>query len=185
MDWFFCRNGEQHGPLSEQEFRGLIEQGTVKSDTQVWRAGMADWCAAGSVPGLFAPPPLPQSPPSPKTPPPVEATASPSDRVDETDQGRARGGPARPRKMADDYRGFLVWILMFFLVLPVGFAIIQLIPEGVTDRGGIINAALLGGILTALMATGIGAFNALPDSTAKKRIAQIIGDILSAGRRDA
>lgn len=59
-------NGQQAGPYDLATVQQLIGQGTVTPATLVWRAGMAQWAAAQSVPELAAlfnvPPPPPPAP---------------------------------------------------------------------------------------------------------------------------
>jgi len=57
--WFHAAEGQQKGPFPEAQFRDLIAQGIVRSDTLVWSEGMAGWQKAGAVPGL-----LPGAPPA-------------------------------------------------------------------------------------------------------------------------
>lgn len=57
-------NGQQAGPFDMATLQSQAAGGQLKRDTLVWKAGMAQWAAAGSVPelaGLFAamPPPIP------------------------------------------------------------------------------------------------------------------------------
>ena len=43
MEWYYAVGGERKGPVGEEEFQRLIQQGAVTSQTLVWREGMADW----------------------------------------------------------------------------------------------------------------------------------------------
>jgi len=58
-------NGQQAGPYPDSALRQLIQQQMIKTDTLVWKQGMAAWAKAGEVPDvapLFAPmgpPPIP------------------------------------------------------------------------------------------------------------------------------
>ena len=51
---YYCyHNGNQLGPISMDELRNL----NIRRDTMVWRDGLQDWVAAGSLPelsGIFA-----------------------------------------------------------------------------------------------------------------------------------
>ena len=63
--YWAIHNGMRIGPMSIEE---LIGYG-INENTPVWRAGLADWCAAGTVPelgSLMAPdiPPVPDYPPT-------------------------------------------------------------------------------------------------------------------------
>jgi len=46
--WYYIKNDQRHGPISENDVRGLVENGTITRDTLVWREGMSDWQQAGS-----------------------------------------------------------------------------------------------------------------------------------------
>lgn len=44
MDWYYANDDSNRiGPLSDEQFRGLIKGGTIADETLVWHAGMADW----------------------------------------------------------------------------------------------------------------------------------------------
>jgi len=62
--YFVAVNGQQTGPFSEQALSQMIQQGSLKKDSMIWKNGMAAWSAADQVPEvgkLFSsvPPPLP------------------------------------------------------------------------------------------------------------------------------
>ncbi|MBN8691513.1 MAG: DUF4339 domain-containing protein [Armatimonadetes bacterium] len=68
FDWFYIGQFGQLGPLSEEQMIELIRDEVVKPETYVWKAGMADWVRAQSIPqfvGTFpsgsghVPPPQP------------------------------------------------------------------------------------------------------------------------------
>jgi len=57
-------NGKQEGPYSYDELRQLVTKGELTKDSFVWKEGMQQWTAAGTVNELadiwtFVPPPLP------------------------------------------------------------------------------------------------------------------------------
>ena len=54
--WYYAVGGERRGPVDEA---GLRASGAITGDTLVWKAGMANWAAARTVPELA--PLLPQS----------------------------------------------------------------------------------------------------------------------------
>ena len=62
-------NGQQQGPLVEDQLRDLIARGAVRADTLVWSEGMAGWQKAGEIPGLMSMPPGPPSMPQGGSPP--------------------------------------------------------------------------------------------------------------------
>lgn len=43
MDWYYAFGGGQKGPVDEEEFQRLVQQGTITPETLVWREGMASW----------------------------------------------------------------------------------------------------------------------------------------------
>lgn len=47
--WFMHRNGLKEGPFTLAEMMGRKKDGILRSDSQVWRDGMAGWVAASSV----------------------------------------------------------------------------------------------------------------------------------------
>jgi hypothetical protein len=63
--WFYASQGQQQGPFSEAQLRGLIATGVVAADTLVWSEGMANWQRAGEISGLFSgpsgPPAIPRA----------------------------------------------------------------------------------------------------------------------------
>lgn len=62
--WYYAKNDQQHGPVSEDELRSLIASGSVQAGDEVWCEGMSQWRPAGELPELYgeqpvAPPPIP------------------------------------------------------------------------------------------------------------------------------
>jgi membrane protease subunit (stomatin/prohibitin family) len=62
--YFVAANGQQTGPFTEQVLGQMIQQGTLKKDSMIWKNGMAAWANADQVPELgklfsSVPPPLP------------------------------------------------------------------------------------------------------------------------------
>ncbi|KAB2849019.1 MAG: DUF4339 domain-containing protein [Hyphomicrobiaceae bacterium] len=41
--WFFYRNGQQQGPVTDEVFRQLVQSGQVGPSDLVWREGMQEW----------------------------------------------------------------------------------------------------------------------------------------------
>ena len=41
--WHFVEGGKRAGPFTEDEMKGFVRQGRVRSDTLVWCDGMTDW----------------------------------------------------------------------------------------------------------------------------------------------
>jgi hypothetical protein len=57
MEWYYAVEGEQKGPVNDDEFRRLAQQGVITPQTLVWREGLANWQPYAEQ----APPPPPLS----------------------------------------------------------------------------------------------------------------------------
>ena len=51
MNYYYAINGNQTGPVSEEELRGMVTGGTIPATTPIWREGMADWQPFAAVLG--------------------------------------------------------------------------------------------------------------------------------------
>jgi uncharacterized RDD family membrane protein YckC len=51
MNWYYVELGKQAGPASEEQIDEMFRNGKIKSDTLVWREGMADWVPYGEMKG--------------------------------------------------------------------------------------------------------------------------------------
>jgi Interferon-induced transmembrane protein/GYF domain 2 len=83
--WYYALGGrQQEGPVSDEQIRGMIQDGTLGREDLVWREGMAAWQPAGQVADLqfpvrpaypTPPPPRPQAvaPVAPYAPPQYQA----------------------------------------------------------------------------------------------------------------
>lgn len=49
-DWFYGKDGAQHGPVGEHEISRLLSAGEIDNSTIVWREGMSDWIPLAQVP---------------------------------------------------------------------------------------------------------------------------------------
>ncbi|BAM86332.1 conserved membrane hypothetical protein [Bradyrhizobium oligotrophicum S58] len=52
--WYYAAQGQQQGPIAEDELRDLIASGVVTAETLLWSDGMAGWEKAGRIPGLMS-----------------------------------------------------------------------------------------------------------------------------------
>lgn len=54
MNWWYADGEQRHGPFVESEFAVLVDNGTVRPSTPVWREGMPQWTPYGQVvaPGI-------------------------------------------------------------------------------------------------------------------------------------
>jgi hypothetical protein len=82
IEWYLARDGQQHGPLTENELDKFIELGHLRPTDLLWKAGFEDWRTALEV---FPPPP-----PTPPLPDPTADAASNEDPDEKPEQGTAR-----------------------------------------------------------------------------------------------
>ena len=50
--WYYCRYGQQTGPVALDELKELIECGELNGTTQVWETGMSEWVKVRNLPEL-------------------------------------------------------------------------------------------------------------------------------------
>lgn len=55
--WYYAQGEQQIGPVDDNAFSDLVARGVVRPDTLVWREGMADWAAYGTLEQRVVPPP--------------------------------------------------------------------------------------------------------------------------------
>jgi len=72
MDWFYAKDGQRTGPVSENNLKEFVRIGSVPTETLVWREGMEKWLPFTTV---FPPQDLPP------TPLQVQATCAVCDRI--------------------------------------------------------------------------------------------------------
>ena len=82
--WYYEKDGEQHGPVTQVELQALIEIGEISRDNLAWKPGEREWTETGTfevlLPSFQTPPPMraassPAPPPGSPPPVPVPATA--------------------------------------------------------------------------------------------------------------
>jgi hypothetical protein len=56
QQWHYTREGQQHGPIEEQELRRLAETDGLQRSDLVWTPGMPQWLQAGDARWLFRDP---------------------------------------------------------------------------------------------------------------------------------
>ena len=102
MEWYYSNNGQQAGPVSEEQLAELFRNGTVKPSVLVWNETMTEWTTIGKVeafaayaPALpMAAPPAPvDAPPTLSAPPPLAAAPV---TMSASPQGFAPSGMAEP-----------------------------------------------------------------------------------------
>lgn len=53
--WYYLRENQQQGPVSDADLNQLVQQGVVTEATMVWREGMDQWQSLGQATGVVAP----------------------------------------------------------------------------------------------------------------------------------
>jgi hypothetical protein len=51
--WYYCKNGQQLGPVRLDELTGLIERGELSADERVWKVGTPEWLRIYKHPELI------------------------------------------------------------------------------------------------------------------------------------
>lgn len=52
MTWFYAKNAQQLGPISEEDFSKKCASGEILTTDLVWKEGMPDWLPLSQVTGL-------------------------------------------------------------------------------------------------------------------------------------
>lgn len=63
MPWYYAKNDQRLGPVSDMEFARLAREKTIQNDTLVWQHGMPDWKSYGEVVPTLPPPEIAPSTP--------------------------------------------------------------------------------------------------------------------------
>ena len=63
IEWFLARDGQQYGPLNENEMRAFVDLGHLRMTDLIWRVGFAEWRSAPEVFAIHAQPAAPVSQP--------------------------------------------------------------------------------------------------------------------------
>ena len=56
MTWYYVKDGEAAGPVSNEELRSKLRLGSILPTTLVWRSGLTEWQAAGKIAPQIIPP---------------------------------------------------------------------------------------------------------------------------------
>jgi uncharacterized RDD family membrane protein YckC len=69
MNWYYVSQGQQAGPVTQEELLALVREGKISEETLVWREGMPNWTAFHQA-NITATPP--------NTPPPLQPPPAPN-----------------------------------------------------------------------------------------------------------
>lgn len=100
--WHYIEQGQQCGPLTDDELRERVAAGALRPEDYVWTEGMADWAPASQIQGLQWPGHSTPPPPVPPPPPPPPQAAAPAPGGSPTgDLNLPRGGlsPVSPQEI--------------------------------------------------------------------------------------
>jgi hypothetical protein len=89
--WYIARDGKQHGPITDPEFRKLVELGHLKGTDYVWHDGAADW-----MPGTQF-----LDPSAAAKPEPQPAPAPPASESQKSQEGQTTGKSLKLQPVAD------------------------------------------------------------------------------------
>lgn len=75
-EWFYTKNGQQVGPLTQEQVKQYIATKQIQADDMVWQSGMPSWVKAGELWPISTaiPSVLPPIPKSPSLSPPILAS---------------------------------------------------------------------------------------------------------------
>lgn len=132
--WFIARNGNQHGPLTDDQFRSITHQGQLLPGDLIWREGLTDWIPAAQ---FLSKPAVPQLAAKPSSSPPTEPALLASSK-------EALGPSVKAQQPPGWLRGSTVfWVLFGLFIISITIAEPNAIPYRLT---GALNAALFGAI---------------------------------------
>jgi hypothetical protein len=77
MEWYYSNNGQQAGPVSQDQLAELFRNGTVKPFDLVWNETMTEWTPIGKVEAFASAAPAPAPAPDSFDAPPPISNASP------------------------------------------------------------------------------------------------------------
>lgn len=138
--WYYAKNGEQRGPVTDADFQTLYQTGTINAETLVWREGMANWQPYGELfPSAGA-----RTAPAPFAATPVAASWATEAQVRERDYEHEIGhyfGQSWDLFKSD--AGRLLGVTALFGLC---FLVVNGIPYLSSIAGLVFNGPLLGGL---------------------------------------
>lgn len=137
QEWYYRRNGQQHGPISGAELKQLATAGKLGPTDHVWKEGMAKWVSARSVKGLFPAASASVATAAPP-PPPVKAASPVADGAGEVVE--VMPAPAKP-SLQERVRGLFGKTKRLWQSL------------GTPARAGIIGGVVAGALLLLVLSS--------------------------------
>jgi uncharacterized membrane protein len=134
MQWYYAVNGQQCGPVEQDELATLAREGKLKPDDLVWNSTMGkQWAKASAIPGLFAGQPEGSAPAADTPPRLIDWTGSTQS------QTRNRDLMASARDCLAGNWGIGVVTVIIFFAIQIVLGIIPVI-------GGVISFAISGAL---------------------------------------
>jgi uncharacterized RDD family membrane protein YckC len=168
-EWYYGKNGQQHGPVDMATLQRLAGAGELEPTDLVWREGMGQWTEASQVEGLFS---------MGATEPPVVGEGALVDHARQTSpqaptialsysQAHPSTGTAYVgfwwRVLAAIIDGFVLMVPQCFIGILAGMAIVTS-----TAAGGHLNQMAVNGLIRLLGAIVAWLYYALMESSAKQ-----------------
>ncbi len=127
MEWFYALNGQQAGPVTEEDLHRLKQTGVVTPQTLIWKQGMANWQPYLEIFG-YESAASPQSPTgsSPYGSSSMEARIAGTSGATKNSELRARARAGLSGQWFNACLGFVIYmaIIMFAALIPFGSLII-------------------------------------------------------------
>ncbi|MGB4100231.1 MAG: DUF975 family protein [bacterium] len=133
MNWYYIRQGQQFGPVDEEELSRLAQEGRISPDDLIWNSTLGgNWVPASSVEFLFTsqlsmpppPPPPPKSPSPPPILPPIESFTVPSTPFKSSGVTHNRDLMRMARESLHTHWGLGVGVTILYLAIVVGISYI-------------------------------------------------------------
>lgn len=176
--WYYSKNGEQKGPVSEEELRALLSGNQLNPQTDLaWSEGMANWQPVGSISALASGPPSLSASGSDFNPYAAPAT-SPEKLLASAPEGALNEiapGSMPLEVMQCVQRGFTLTMRHFGVILMIGVVYMG-ISFGVGLVEGVISTMLVG-----IEATSEGQAAFHPAMIPVKLATALISVIMAAG----
>ncbi|MFT3785551.1 MAG: GYF domain-containing protein [Tepidisphaeraceae bacterium] len=161
-EWYYGQGGQRGGPVELSALQDMARTGRLCADDLVWRAGMANWQAASTVPEVasaFAPQPQVAQPVSPAQPVnQPQYGGYPQQQYPQQQypqQGPYGGYPMPGQTNSAATTAMVMGILSLVVCAPLGIVAIIMgvgAKNNPVNRGQAVAGIVMGCISTALLA---------------------------------
>lgn len=121
MDWYYASNGQQQGPVSQEQLTELYKAGQVKGTDLVWNDTMTDWAPLQSIPELSggAAPAAAAAAPAPAAAAPAETPVSTTAAAAAAPIAASAAAPASGEKVPNYLWQSIVCLILCCLPLAI------------------------------------------------------------------